>query len=65
MNISEAEAIIGNVWTRTYPADGRLDEALRLAEIDPVEFKRLMSATRRVEVRQPRCVILTPTGTRR
>jgi len=65
MNKIEAQAIVGNVWTGEYPSDGRLHEALRLTDIDPVEFRKLKAATRKVEVFRPKCEILTPTGLRR
>jgi len=62
MNKIEASVIVGNVWTKTYRADGRLNEALRIAGISPAEFKRLAAEVRRVEVRRHGLCILTPSG---
>jgi hypothetical protein len=62
MNKTEATAIVSNVWNGTYSADERLSEALRVAGISPVEFKRLAAEARRVEVRRHGLCILTPAG---
>ncbi len=62
MNKIEATAIVSNVWTRTYPADERLPEALKLAGISPAEFKRLSAEAQRVEVRHHGLCVLTPAG---
>lgn len=62
MNMTDAQAIVGNDWSGRSTNDARLPQAVAKLGMTLENYKRLVREARRVEVGRHGHCVLTPSG---